>query len=115
MNPATLVIGIAVAALCLVGLGFNIIFRKDGQFPDGEISTNPEMKKRGIVCSREEDLKILREKEIRDGKKIRVSNATQSMPRGKAHQRDTAACDEIGCHLCDEISSIRKRKSQDAR
>ena len=30
--------------LCVLGLGFNIFFRKDGHFPDTEISTNPAMR-----------------------------------------------------------------------
>ena len=50
---------IFVAALIFVGLSviglcFNIIFRKNGKFPETEISSNAEMRKRGIRCAKEE-------------------------------------------------------------
>lgn len=45
--------------LAVVGLGVNIFFRGK-PFPDGEISTNPEMRKRGIKCAKEEELEMLR-------------------------------------------------------
>ena len=50
-----ILISIVVVALCVFGLCFNIIFKKNGQFPDGEISHNKELRKRGIVCMNEED------------------------------------------------------------
>lgn len=52
-----------LAALVFVGLavlllGINIfLFRKP--FPNGEISTNPEMQKRGIKCAKQEELEML--------------------------------------------------------
>ncbi|MBQ9194904.1 MAG: hypothetical protein IJ152_04535, partial [Bacteroidales bacterium] len=39
-------------------LGVNIFFFHR-PFPDGEISTNPEMRKRGIKCAKQEELEIL--------------------------------------------------------
>jgi len=45
-------VGIAVFLLC-----FNIIFRKK-PFPDGEISRSREMRKRGIVCANEEEIRL---------------------------------------------------------
>lgn len=51
---ALLFVGLAV-----LGLGVNIFFRNK-PFPDGEISTNPEMRKRGIKCVKEEELEMLR-------------------------------------------------------
>ena len=52
-----------LAALVFVGiavllLGVNIFFFRR-PFPDGEISTNPEMRKRGIKCAKEEELEML--------------------------------------------------------
>ena len=44
---------IGVFLLCI-----NIIFKKNGKFPDGEVGHNKELRKRGIVCMREEDEKI---------------------------------------------------------
>ena len=49
-----------LAALVLIGFGvagmcFNIIFRKNGQFPQTDVGSNDNMKKLGIRCMREED------------------------------------------------------------
>ena len=51
-----------LAALVFVGLavlllGVNIFFFHR-PFPDGEISTTPEMRKRGIKCAKEEELEM---------------------------------------------------------
>ena len=58
---AVLFVGIAV-----IGLGVNIFFRGK-PFPDGEISTNPEMRKRGIRCAKEEELELHGGSRRRDG------------------------------------------------
>ena len=50
---ASLFVGLAVLLL-----GVNIFFFRR-PFPDGEISTNPEMRKRGIKCARQEELELL--------------------------------------------------------
>ena len=47
-----------LAALVLIGLGvfgmcFNIIFRKDGQFPQTDVGANENMRRMGIRCMRE--------------------------------------------------------------
>jgi len=52
-----------LAALIFVGiavilLGVNIFFFKK-PFPNGEISTNPEMQKRGIKCAKQEEMEML--------------------------------------------------------
>ena len=57
-----LVAAIVFVGLCVLGLGFNIFFRKGGKFPDTDISTNPNMKKLGIKCAKEEELERLRGK-----------------------------------------------------
>lgn len=51
---------IFLLSFVLIGLGvfgmcFNLIFRKDGKFPDYEVSKNEEMRKRGIRCMHEEE------------------------------------------------------------
>ena len=60
-----------LAAVVFVGLavlllGVNIFFF-NRPFPDGEISTNPEMQKRGIKCAKQEELEMLAQ---RKGKKV---------------------------------------------
>ena len=56
-----------LAAIILLGLGvigmcFNIIFRKNGKFPETEISRNENMRKLGIKCMREQDKEIFSKK-----------------------------------------------------
>lgn len=48
---------LAVVAVCVFGLCFNIIFRGK-PFPDGEISHNKALRKQGIICAKEEELRI---------------------------------------------------------
>ena len=60
-----------LAALIFVGLavlllGVNIFFFKR-PFPNGEISTNPEMRKRGIKCVKQEEMEMLA---AQKGKKV---------------------------------------------
>jgi len=48
-----------LVTLVLIGLGvfgmcFNIIFRKDGAFPEYEVGSNKEMRRLGIRCMKEE-------------------------------------------------------------
>ena len=57
---AVIFVGIAVL------LGVNIFFFHR-PFPDGEISTNPEMRKRGIKCAKQEEMEMLR---ARSGKHL---------------------------------------------
>lgn len=49
---------IFIVGLCVIGLCFNIIFRKDGKFPETEIENNREMRKRGIQCAKMEEKKL---------------------------------------------------------
>ena len=64
-----------LAAVVFVGLavlllGVNIFFFHR-PFPDGEISTNPEMRKRDIKCAKQEELEMLA---ARQGKKVCSGN-----------------------------------------
>ena len=43
--------------LALVGLGINILFRKNGKFPETHIGKNKAMKERGISCAATTDRK----------------------------------------------------------
>ena len=54
----TLLAAIIFVGLAVLLLGVNIFFFRR-PFPDGEISTNPEMKKRGIKCAKQEELEML--------------------------------------------------------
>lgn len=56
-------ITLVILAICAVFLGFNIIFRKNGQFPETEVSSNKEMKKLGIRCAKEEEMRLWSKKD----------------------------------------------------
>lgn len=52
----------AILGLCLFGMCFNILFRKDGKFPEYEVGSNEEMKKLGIMCFKDEDALLHKKK-----------------------------------------------------
>ena len=54
----TFLAAIVFVGLAVILLGVNIFFLKK-PFPNGEISTNPEMRKRGIKCVKQEELERL--------------------------------------------------------
>jgi len=54
---------LAVIALCVFGMCFNIIFRKDGEFPEYEVSKNKDMRRMGIRCMHEQEAEIHGRKE----------------------------------------------------
>ena len=54
----TLLAAILFVGLAVLLLGVNIFFFRR-PFPNGEISTNPEMQKRGIKCAKQEEMEML--------------------------------------------------------
>lgn len=46
---ATLILTLAILGVALLGLCFNVVFRKK-PFPETHVGHNKEMKKRGIMC-----------------------------------------------------------------
>ena len=46
----------AVLALCMAGLGINILLRKGGKFPETEVGSNKNMRKLGITCAKQDEL-----------------------------------------------------------
>ena len=67
-----------LVSLCVIGLGVNIFFRKDGKFPETEIENNVQMRKRGIRCAKEEEMRIW----------------------GRKNGTDKSSCSESGCSDC---------------
>ncbi len=86
----TLIAAVVFVGLCVVGLCFNILFRKNGKFPETEISRNPEMRRRGIRCVNEEEAIRLRRERAGSGR----DNASGSA-RGSA-----SSCAEYDCGSC---------------
>lgn len=69
---------LVIVAFSVFIMCFNIIFRKDGQFPDGEISHSKALREKGIICAKEEELKLW----------------------GKKHHKQDATCSDLGCSDC---------------
>ena len=44
-----------LVGLCVLGLGVNLFFRRNGRFTQYDVGSNEEMKKRGIRCFKDED------------------------------------------------------------
>ncbi len=82
---------VVLVGLCVIGLCFNIIFRKNGEFPQTEISRNKEMRKRGIRCVNEEE-------RIRMGKKDSAPSCTEN--------------DCAGCSGCDFLKNNPREAAQ---
>ena len=55
---SVILLSIFLVGLCVFLLSFNVIFRKDGKFPDKEIGGNKELRKKGLMCAKAEE-KIL--------------------------------------------------------
>jgi len=52
-----LILSIIIMAFVFVGLGINIIFKKNGKFPEKDVGHNPDMRKMGLSCARGDALK----------------------------------------------------------
>ncbi len=62
-----ILICIAVLALCIAGMAISIIIKKGGKFPDGEIGTNPNMRKLGIQCAKQEEMILWKKRKVPNG------------------------------------------------
>lgn len=74
--------------LSVFGLCFNIIFRKNGKFPETEVSRNKEMRKLGIRCAKEEELRLW----------------------GKKNRKRNPSCSDLGCSDCAGCDTIFNKK-----
>ncbi len=51
-----LIPAIIILAIVILILGIGIFFNKKKRFPDGSISKNPELSKRGLTCAKHDEL-----------------------------------------------------------
>lgn len=51
----TILVAIAFLGVAILLLGVKIFFTKEGKFPNGHVSGNKEMRKRGITCAQSQD------------------------------------------------------------
>jgi len=70
----TFLAAVIFVGLAVLLLGVNLFFFHR-PFPDGEISTNPEMQKRGIKCAKQEELELLA---ARKGRKVCDGNVSEA-------------------------------------
>ncbi len=50
-----IIITIITIAVAVFLLSFNIIFRKDGEFPSNEIGHHKELRDKGLMCAKAEE------------------------------------------------------------
>jgi hypothetical protein len=77
-------LAVLLLALAVAGLAVTILVKKDGKFPDGEIAHNKALRKQGIICAKEEELRIWKKKN----------------PKAAAEGRRPDGCPESGCEGC---------------
>lgn len=51
----------ALLALGIAGMCITLLLRKDGKFPEYEVGSNAEMRRRGITCFKDEDARLQRQ------------------------------------------------------
>lgn len=77
-------LALALLALAVIGMSVTILVKKDGKFPDGEISHNKELRRQGIICAKEEELRMWRKRN----------------QKAAAEGRRPDVCPESGCDGC---------------
>jgi len=58
----TLLLAIIILAVGVAGMAVTVIVKKEGRFPDGEISHNKALRSRGIICAKEQEMSIWKKK-----------------------------------------------------
>lgn len=51
----TLFLTLLIVACCILLLGIKVLFVRGGRFPNGHVSGNKEMRRRGIGCVQSQD------------------------------------------------------------
>jgi hypothetical protein len=52
-----LILSVALLSLAMLGLGLNILIKKNGRFPAYRVGHNRDMKKLGITCVKQDELR----------------------------------------------------------
>jgi len=55
-----LLLSAVLLSFALVGMAFNILFRKNGKFPKYQVGHNKEMHKLGISCVKHDEIKCFK-------------------------------------------------------
>ena len=80
----TVLLAIGLLALGVIAMSVTILVKKDGKFPDGEISHNKELRRRGVICAKEEELRLWKKRN----------------PSAAAAGQRPDTCPETGCDGC---------------
>ena len=84
-------LSVVLLAIAVVGMAITIIVKPGGKFPDGEISHNKKLREQGIICAKEEELRMWG----RHGRR-----------RGAARpDHNPENCPEGGCEGCEFFSA----------
>lgn len=79
-----ILLAVLLLALGVAGLAVTILVKKDGKFPDGEIAHNKALRKQGIICAKEEELRLWKKQN----------------PQAAAQGLRPDTCPETGCDGC---------------
>lgn len=85
-----ILICVAVLTICIAGMAINIIVKKNGKFPDGEIGSNPNMQKLGLQCAKQEEMMLWKKSKLNDS----------SLPEGCYSCSLTSICESKGEKSC---------------
>lgn len=77
-------LALLLLAIGVAGMAVTILFKKDGKFPDGEIAHNKALREQGIICAKEEEMRLWRKRN----------------PSAAARGERPAVCPEGGCEGC---------------
>ena len=50
-----ILLAIALVAIAFLGLALQILFKKNGKFPNTHVGANPSLQKQGISCAKTQD------------------------------------------------------------
>ncbi len=79
-------LSIIIVGLCVFALSFNIIFKKNGKFPDKEISRNKHLVKEGLMCAKAQERILWKKK----------------------NKNNNGGCTTDGCDSCGVVCDSKK-------
>ena len=77
-------LALALLAVGVAGMAVSILVKKDGKFPDGEISRHKALREKGVICAKEEEMRLWRKRN----------------PAAASAGQRPDACPESGCDGC---------------
>lgn len=77
-------LALGLLAVGVAGMAVTILVKKDGKFPDGEIAHNKALRRQGIICAKEEEMRLWKKRN----------------PQAASAGRRPDTCLESGCDGC---------------